>query len=85
MNDETFSFVVRVWRETAETVPPSVSEGSDLPAGTWRGWIESVGNGQRLYFQDLQSAMHFIQESAGIKTTNRLSWLRHLVDRLKHD
>jgi hypothetical protein len=40
---ETHSFVIRLWRENRE-----------LPGATavWRGWVEHIPTGQRHYFQD---------------------------------
>lgn len=85
MDDTTYSFIVRVWREKTEEPVQSNSQNAEKTQETWRGWIESVGNGHRLYFQDLQSAIHFIQDSTGIQQTSRHSWLKKLFKRLQHE
>ena len=47
------SFVVRVWREV----------GKD--DAVWRGYIDHVGSGERIYFQNLEDVIWFIQERIG--------------------
>lgn len=85
MDDKTHSFIVRVWREKPDEDSFDLPQDVQTAQETWRGWIEAVGSGHRLYFQDLQSAFRFIQESAGIKQTYRQSWLRKLFKRLQND
>ncbi len=85
MEDKTYSFIVRVWRENSNPIPSEILSEAEKQKETWRGWIESVGNGHRLYFQDLQSAIRFIQENTGIQKPNRYSWLRKLFHRLQHE
>lgn len=85
MEDKTHSFIVRVWRENSPENNAAPLPQQDVPHEIWRGWIEAVGSGHRLYFQDLQSALRFIQESAGIQQASRQSWLRKIFRRLKHD
>jgi hypothetical protein len=57
MHGNTNSFVVRIWHEAVD------SEGK---VTAWRGSIEHVGSARRLYFQDLDHLVTFIQDSAGV-------------------
>ncbi len=43
-------FIVRVWQEPAQ-----------IQAGTWRGSIEHVSSGQRLYFTSFNDLNDFIR------------------------
>ena len=51
--DRPFSFIVRVWRESREREPD---------AGEWRGSIEEVESGDRIYFTDLAAVAGFIKD-----------------------
>lgn len=57
MDNETHAFIIRVWYE---------SQDNDGKVVTWRGSIDHVGGNKRLYFQDLNGAVKFIQEQSGI-------------------
>ena len=48
---DTKSFVVRVWQEPREI------EGEPP---VWRGWVEHVQSGDRVYFRDLEESANFI-------------------------
>jgi hypothetical protein len=52
MGNEIQSFIVRVWNE---------SEGSDDQGLSFRGSIDHVGSGKRLYFDKLEAMVHFIE------------------------
>lgn len=54
MDEKTHSFIIRIW----ETIEDRVN-GLE---GTWRGSIDYVGSEKRLYFNDLDSIVAFIQE-----------------------
>jgi hypothetical protein len=56
MHSDTYSFVVRVWQETAD---------SDGNVVALRGSIDDVGNGERSYFTDLDSILPFIRKQIG--------------------
>ena len=43
-------FVVRVWREPSQAAPP----------GQWRGAVEHVSTGQRIYFASLAELNQFM-------------------------
>lgn len=85
MDDNTHSFIVRIWQEKSDENSLEAVIDPQLTQKNWRGWIEAVGSGHRLYFQDLQSALRFIQESAGIAKPAKNSWLRKIIRRLQHD
>ena len=57
MPQDTYSFVVRIWREAAD------SRGNVL---AWRGSVDSVSNGERLYFDDLAEISIFIGRQIGL-------------------
>ena len=57
MEQDTYSFVIRIWRETAD------SRGNVL---AWRGSVDSVSNGERLYFDDLEDVPAFIRKQIGL-------------------
>jgi hypothetical protein len=54
---DTYSFVVRIWQETVR------NDGSVV---TWRGSIDDVSNGDRSYFDDLNSLAPFIRKQIGL-------------------
>lgn len=56
---DSFSFIVRVWKESSHTA-------DDNPAG-WRGSIERVGLNQRMYVHQLDSILAFIEEQTGMQ------------------
>lgn len=51
------AFVVRIWRQPAGDVEKGL---------VWRGSIDDVGGGERLYFSDLAAIARFIQDRAEI-------------------
>lgn len=57
MTQETFSFVVRVWKEEAAT-PGHMAK--------WRGSIDNVLTGERCYIRDLDSISEVIRSELGI-------------------
>jgi hypothetical protein len=56
---ETHSFIVRIW-DAGDT------KSKDSPV--WRGSIDYVGSGKRLYFYDLSSIVRFICEQVTVST-----------------
>ncbi len=74
MNGDTQSFIVRIWREAVDTAGNVV---------TWRGSIDHVGTGRRVYFHDLDSALRFIQQQVGLQGRH-YPWWRSLLARIKH-
>ena len=65
---ESFSFIVRVWKETSSPNLDSGGGAALQPGGDdtgWRGSIDCVGSGKRLYFQDYQGMLQFIREQTG--------------------
>ncbi len=55
---DVHAFVVRIWHET---------EDDDADALGWRGTIDHVRSGKRLYFHDLETFLRFVEEQAGLK------------------
>jgi len=62
---DTVAFIVRIWREAMD---------GDGHTTSWRGSIERVGSGHRLYFSELAGIARFIREELGLKTRLRLVW-----------
>jgi hypothetical protein len=61
LNSDAHSFVVRIWNDAAD---------ADKSSATWRGSIDHVASGKRIYFRDLQKMMRFIQDSAGVQSAS---------------
>lgn len=69
LEDHSASFIVRIWREL----------GDELGAGTtasqeWRGSIEHVQSGRKVYFRELKAIAEFMQRhlaEIGIETPTR--------------
>ncbi|MDI7274995.1 MAG: hypothetical protein QME94_03355 [Anaerolineae bacterium] len=55
---DTHSFVVRIWHEP--------EDAGDDPY-RWRGTIDQVSSGRRLYFHDLDTFVRFVEEQAGLR------------------
>jgi hypothetical protein len=79
---DTHSFIVRIWREAVDSVGQRI---------IWRGSVEHVGTGKRVYFHDdLGSIIKFIQEAAGVRTRpvipkwwqSVLAWVKYMFRRL---
>ena len=58
MHTDTQSFIVRIWQEATDNEANTV---------TWRGSIDHVNSAKRLYFQDWDAAVSFIQEESGLQ------------------
>lgn len=58
--NQYYSFVVRVWLESADR------DVRQIPI--WRGSIEHVGSGSRIFFSDLQEISRFIEKQIGVET-----------------
>jgi len=71
---DTQSFIVRIWHEGVDATGNIVA---------WRGSIDHVGSGRRVYFHDLNGALRFIQDQAGVRVSRDpwwravLAWVRH--------
>lgn len=57
---DAHSFVIRMWRENHEW---------EDAAGEWRGWIDHVQSGERLYFRDMSQINGFLQRYLDNNTT----------------
>jgi hypothetical protein len=67
VNKGTESFVIRIWDETV---------GKGEHEASWRGSIERVGSGKRLYFCDLNAIVRFLQEELGLEARASRGWWR---------
>ena len=48
------AFVLRLWREDNEA-----------DSGIWRGWIQHVGSGEKVFVQNLPDFLDFIEQHFG--------------------
>ena len=64
MQNDTYSFVVRIWQESVD---------SDGNVVAWRGSIDDVGDGERTYFADLERILPFIRKQIGWQFDEALS------------
>lgn len=74
--DETHAFIIRIWPEEID------KEGNRT---AWRGTIDHVGTDRRLYFQDLDGIVRFIQEEIGVKKGRQRLSLKSLLPRIGHE
>jgi len=81
LDNETHAFIIRVWYE---------SQDRDGKVVAWRGSIDHVGGNKRLYFQDLNGAVKFIQEQSGIYKKQSihnwrsfLLWIQNEITKLR--
>lgn len=71
---DTYSFIIRISFENLD------SRGKPV---VWRGSIERVGEGKRLYFQDLESIINFIQGECRINL-KAVPWWQTLWTKIRH-
>ncbi len=69
------SFIVRIWNEATDQ--------NGVPV-TWRGSIDHVGGGERLYFYELDGVIRFIQEQLGIRKKQPISIWQSIFSRIRH-
>ena len=74
MEEDTQSFIVRIWRELVD---------KDGRALLWRGSINHVGSNQRLYFRDFESVVEFIRDKADLKAETGSRW-KLMLTRIQH-
>jgi hypothetical protein len=66
LEDRSASFIVRMWCEGGA--------GSDVKAQVWRGSVEHVGSGERVFFSELAAMLGFMRlhwEALGIEAPLR--------------
>jgi hypothetical protein len=73
---DTQAFIVRIWHEAED------DEGRPV---AWRGSVQQVGSDSRLYFQELDGIVRFIQEQTGIKARRGASKWRKLLAMIRHE
>jgi hypothetical protein len=78
VDQETHSFIVRIW---------NAADAKAKDSASWRGSIDEVGSGRRLYFYDLESIVRFIREQVAVNTgmpvPARMPTLASLKNRLR--
>jgi hypothetical protein len=67
---EGHAFIIRIWRQKA---------GGAEKNSVWRGSIDHVGAGERLYFSDLAAIDRFIQDRTEIGANSQTSRWRRLL------
>ena len=65
MEDDTHSFVVRIWHEALD------QEGNPT---AWRGYVDHIASGKRYYFADLKGIVSFIEQQLKWKTESPSRW-----------
>ena len=73
MEEETHSFIIRIW--------DAIDGPGNRPEETWRGSIDYVGSGKRLYFNDLNSIASFIKEQIRADGSQAVTHWEALVER----
>lgn len=76
MKEDTHSFVIRIWQEEIDRHGRTI---------IWRGAVDHVGTGQRLYFSDLEWLVDFIRERTGLNEGKRKTLLERLRKYLLSD
>jgi hypothetical protein len=69
------SFIVRVWNEATDK--------NGVPVA-WRGSIDHVGRGERLYFYELNGIVRYIQEQIGVHVKRPASIWQSTLTRIQH-
>lgn len=62
MNGDTHSFLVRIWHE-------ALDQRGNITA--WRGSIEHIGEGPRVYFVDMRQVIDYIQRQIGLERQDK--------------
>jgi hypothetical protein len=68
LEDRSASFIVRVWGE----------RGADLGVHAWRGSVEHVGSGEKVFFSELEAMLDFMRphlQALGMQAPHRF-WER---------
>ena len=75
LENDTHSFVIRIWHEAVDR------EGNAI---AWRGFVDHVASGKRLYFHDIHGIVRFIQEQAGLNARPGSKW-KSLLAKIRHE
>jgi len=70
MQNNTHSFVIRIWREGDNEADSQAS---------WRGYIDYVGKDKRLHFQDLEGITRFIQQELHLPPAEKTGWRQKIA------
>jgi hypothetical protein len=68
--------VIRIWHEAIDR------DGNFV---IWRGSIDHVGTGRRLYFNDLSGVVRFIRDEIGSNVGRSGRWISRVLDWIKHE
>lgn len=74
LENDTQSFIIRIWHEMID---------EEKNVAIWRGSIDHVGTGKRLYFRDLDGIARFIQDYIQLKQPPP-KW-QTLLEKLGHE
>jgi hypothetical protein len=93
---ETHSFIVRIWNASdvaggehpvGEKHLPGEALLKSRDESGWRGSIDYVGSGRRLYFYDMESIVRFIREqvsgNSGVPVPAKMTTLASLKSKLR--
>jgi hypothetical protein len=102
LEKETYSFIVRIWNASddlgaarsadredpaGEKHPPGEEPLKSRDESGWRGSIDDVGSGRRLYFYDMESIVRFIREqvsgNTGFQIPKKMATLAFLKSKLR--
>jgi hypothetical protein len=72
---DSYAFIIRIWCEAFD------EKGN---VSNWRGSIDYVGGNQRLYFENLDGIVRFIQEQTKIRLNNNFTWWQFIVLKVRH-
>jgi hypothetical protein len=75
LEDDTHSFVVRIWHEAVD------QEGKPT---AWRGYVDHIASGKRHYFTDLKGVVSFMEQQLEWKTVPPSRWQSFLA-KLRHE
>jgi hypothetical protein len=75
MEEEPHSFIIRIWESTSDQAKQTKK--------TWRGSIDYVGSGKRLYFNDFDSIATFIREQVYADGLQAVERWEALVERTR--
>ena len=75
MEDDTHSFVVRIWHEAVD------DEGQPT---AWRGYVDDIGSGERFHFHDPSEIGNLIAQQIGLKSKSRSRW-RELLAKIRRE
>ena len=70
------SFVVRIWREAGDGPAEAV---------IWRGSVDHVGSGDRLYFDEPEAIVRFVREQTGLRARRPRRLWTAILSRIRRE